>query len=904
MFPRSLLTVLVASCLAVSAIVLGVGSAAGQAGAGASRVCPVSTSPTRFECLSEIRTNQNGQPLVSADTPSGYGPAQFHTAYNLPTTSATNQTIAIVDAYANPNVYSNLQTYDQRFGLPAFPLCSTSQQSACLAILNQNGSTSGLPSGDSGWGLEISLDVQVAHAICQNCRINLYEANSDYTSDLDTAVNTAAVEGANVISNSYGSFLYECNDTAYNHPSVAVVVSSGDDGYGVACPASMNTVVSVGGTSLYLNGSGGYGSENVWWNDYGGTGSGCSSLNPAPSWQTSNANWSSIACGGGRGMNDVSADADPGTGASVYDSYGYGGWVVMGGTSLSAPLIAGVYGLAASASSYAYPAQSVYQSPGSLHDVTSGSNGYCYDYLQCDAGSGYDLPTGIGTPNGLGGFSATSSSGPANDNLSAAQIVTDSAGTVSGSNVDATSEIGEPENTPESSPIQSVWYAWTAPATGNAVVDTCGSDFDTTLGVYSGSAVNALTPIVSNDDDTAGCVGYTSRVTFPATSGTTYQISVDGYDTDSGAITLNYQLVATAPVNDNFAGATTVLGSAGTATGSNVNATSEPGEPANTPESVPTNSVWFAWQAPSAGTMVLDTCGSGFDTTLGVYTGSAVNALTTVAANDDDPLAICGHKSRVTFDAAAGQTYYYSVDGYGSREGAITLNWNFGGSDTTPPVVSSPTGVIIAPQSLGSTARVHVTWTATDPSGVVLDELQMKKGTGAWTALTLSSPTATSADTTLTVGATYRFRVRATDTSGNTSAWATTSAAKLRVVQENAKSITYSGTWKRASLAAASGGYVKYATTSTARAKLTFTGAAASFVTTVSSARGICEIWIDGSLATTFDTYSASTTKKQIVFATPRLNYGSHTIEIRVKGSKRSASTSPRVDVDAFLTWP
>ena len=766
---RSLLTVLVVGCLAVSAFALGSGTVVAQSGAGASRVCPISTSPSRFECLSQVRTNLSGHPQVNADAVYGYGPAQFHAAYNLPTTAPTNQTIAIVDAYANPNVFADLQTYDQHFGLPAFPLCSTSQQSACIAILNEWGATSPLPAANSGWATEISLDVQVAHAICQNCRINLYEANSSFTSDLGTAVDTAVAMGATVVSNSYGSFQNECNDSAYNQPNVAIVVSSGDDGYGVACPASMNTVVSVGGTSLYLNSSGGYGSESVWWNDTGGTGSGCSSVNSAPTWQTSVANWSSTGCGTGRAMNDVSADADPYTGAAEYDSYGEGGWVQIGGTSLAAPIIAGVYALAASASSWSYPAQSVYQSPGSLHDVTSGSNGSCAHSLECNAGSGYDLPTGVGTPNGLGGFSAAIASGPANDNLAAAQILTGPSGTVAGSNVDATGETGE------------------------------------TL---------------------------------------------------------------------------------------------------NTPESVPVGSVWYAWQAPSAGTTVLDTCGSGFDTTLGVYTGSAVDALTSVAANDDDPLAICGQESRVTFDATAGQTYYVSVDGSGSNEGAITLSWNVGDSDTTPPSVSAPTGVIVAPQSLGSTAKVHVSWAATDSSGVILDELQMKKGSGAWTAVQLASPTATSADVTLSVGANYQFRVRATDGPGNVSPWATTTPAALRLLQENRKSISYSGTWKRTSQSGASGGYVKYATSGTSRATLTFTGAAASLVTTVSSGRGICEIWIDGSLAATIDTYAASTTKKRIAFATPRLNYGAHTIEIRVKGSKRSASTSARVDVDAFLTWP
>ena len=225
-------------------------------------------------------------------------------------------------------------------------------------------------------------------------------------------------------------------------------------------------------------------------------------------------------------------------------------------------------------------------------------------------------------------------------------------------------------------------------------------------------------------------------------------------------------------------------------------------------------------------------------------------------------------------------------------------------TDTTPPSIGSPTGFIVAPQTLGKTAHVHMSWGASDPSGISKYEFQKKKGARAWTAVTLGSPTATSVDVALTVGSTYRFRVRATDGAHNTSAWDVTGAAQLRLVQENAAAIAYSGSWKRRALTGASGGYVKYATSSSDRAKLTFTGAAASFVTTLSPARGICEIWVDGSLAATFDTYAAGTTKKRIGYASPRLTFGTHTIEIRVKGAKRSASTSTRVDLDAFLTWP
>jgi subtilase family serine protease len=365
-------------------------------------VCGISRSPSHAECFARVRTDANGRVLVSP-TVSGYGPAQFHTGYNLPTTVVGKHIIAIVDAYSNPNVLANLNTYNAQFGLPTFPKCSKTHKTACLAVRNQNGQKSPLPAGNTGWGLEIALDVQVAHAICQNCRINLYEANSNSFANLATAVNTAAAQGAEVISNSYGAYLNDCStQPAYNHTKVAVTVSAGDSGFGVACPANQNTVVAVGGTTLNLDQSNNYVSESVW----SGTGSGCSTVISAQTWQTSASNWAAIGCGTKRGMNDVSADADPATGAAVYDTYGYSGWLVVGGTSLSAPLIGAVYALAQNVQNWNYPAQSVYLLPGSLHDVTTGGNGgSCSSHpLQCHAGTGYDLPTGIGTPNGLGGF--------------------------------------------------------------------------------------------------------------------------------------------------------------------------------------------------------------------------------------------------------------------------------------------------------------------------------------------------------------------------------------------------------------------------------------------------------------------------------------------------------------------
>jgi subtilase family serine protease len=282
--------------------------------------------------------------------------------------------------------------------------------------MNETGGTtlpaSGVP---SGWDVEISLDVQAAHEICENCKIMLVEATSPSTADLGTAVDTAVAKGANVVSNSYGSYTTGSLGTGgaasyYDHPGHAIVVSAGDSGFGPAFPADLNTVVSVGGTNLQLGAGNAYAGESVWNNGPGqdATGSGCDNGSHARSWQTALSSWASTGCGAFRAMNDVSADADPNTGAAVYDSAW--GWMQVGGTSLAAPLIAGVYGLAANASSKSYPAAIPYAHAGSLHDVKSGNDLpgnaslTCSASLQCNAATGYDLPTGLGTPNGIGGF--------------------------------------------------------------------------------------------------------------------------------------------------------------------------------------------------------------------------------------------------------------------------------------------------------------------------------------------------------------------------------------------------------------------------------------------------------------------------------------------------------------------
>jgi len=354
-------------------------------------------------CAARVVVDDAGNAKANAALPSGYGPQQFLAAYNLPGSASLTPgpVVAIVDAYDDPNIAGDLKTYSTKFGIPVLPACSGSIQSSavsCFQKMNQNGGTNSFPRSNSGWALEISLDVETIHAACQNCRILLVEANSSGYADLLRAVDTAVAHGAAVVSNSWGSneFSGEASyDSHFNHRGVAFTFSAGDGGYGVEYPAASQYVTAVGGTTLLVNPDNSYLSESAW----NGTGSGCSAYEGKPSWQTDLAGCAK------RTVADVSADADPATGAAVYDSVRYdgqAGWFQVGGTSLASPLIAATYalgGVPAAISANAVP----YLSTGTLHDVLTGSNGNCGSYL-CHAGAGYDGPTGLGTPNGTSAF--------------------------------------------------------------------------------------------------------------------------------------------------------------------------------------------------------------------------------------------------------------------------------------------------------------------------------------------------------------------------------------------------------------------------------------------------------------------------------------------------------------------
>jgi subtilase family serine protease len=334
-----------------------------------------------------IRLGKASPDLVGA--PSGYGPGDLRSAYKVTALGNTYTTVAIVDAYGYPNAERDLGVYRAQYGLPA---CTTAN--GCFRKVNQNGYTT-YPAANVGWEQETALDLDMASAMCPNCKILLVQANTASFGALATAVNTAARLGAHAISNSYGGGEYGSTyyEGAYNHPGVAVTASSGDSGYGVEFPASSPHVIAVGGTSLRRSPTSTRGwTESVW----NGAGSGCSSYYAKPTWQTDRL------CGR-RTVADVSAVADPYTGVAVYgptNSYS-SGWMVFGGTSVAAPLVAGVYGANGGAVNYG---SNPYANLGGLFDINGGSNGACGGSYLCTGGLGYDGPTGLGTPNGIIAF--------------------------------------------------------------------------------------------------------------------------------------------------------------------------------------------------------------------------------------------------------------------------------------------------------------------------------------------------------------------------------------------------------------------------------------------------------------------------------------------------------------------
>lgn len=428
-------------------------------------------------------------------------PAALHSAYGLPENSPPadgTQTIALVDAYNDLHAEADLRVYDEAIDHRdeelhlslRLPPCT--KANGCFEQVNQHGETANLPfpasqqaledeeavckgtrSGNrkaackeveeaAGWGVEISTDLDVAHSVCENCRIRLVEAASAGYVDLEAAERTAGRPsgdedgvGATEISNSWGGEEPPIESEAFNHPGIVVTAAAGDFGYrnwtmaeeaqahretyysGADYPASSPHVVAVGGTKLTQE-NGIRVRETAWNEDpdpsgenSGAGGGGCSAYFTAPEWQEAVPDWSQVGCGSKRAVADVAADGDPYTGVLVYDSAeSEDSFIVIGGTSVASPIVAAAFALGGGAQGVAYPAQTLYSHLGTagLYDVLEGGNGRCHDVysgscsgsmspsstlypfdcgsgvLICNTGPGYDGPTGVGTPYGICAF--------------------------------------------------------------------------------------------------------------------------------------------------------------------------------------------------------------------------------------------------------------------------------------------------------------------------------------------------------------------------------------------------------------------------------------------------------------------------------------------------------------------
>ncbi len=469
------------------------GSTSTSAGLRYARVVPVCDRPKPGEsrCMalrwvpvpagtSGARAYRSSAADNGAGPAAGFTPRQIAGAYRVNTAGATTQTVAIVDAYADPYARSELNTFDRRYRLPL-------ETAISLRIVNQRGRTTGLPRADASWATEIALDLQAVRGLCNKCRILLVEADSASGVSLAATVDTAVRMGARIVSNSYGApetYSTRAIQAAYNRVGVLITASTGDDGWyswdyandpvytpgtsdnEPSVPAAYPSVVAVGGTALTLNANGTRRSETVWnengptdatglryGTSAGATGGGCSTLFTVSAAQLRVAGFASLGCGGHRMTGDIAAVADPATGYDIYSVY-YRGWVTFGGTSLSAPIIAALSGLAGGPRGVPSPAQTLYNHSRTTYDVTRGGNAFCGsdtkatcaatvssltggatrnpnnlanqygDWMglvdcgfaynggtallvndkQCIARTGFDGPTGIGTPNGLTTF--------------------------------------------------------------------------------------------------------------------------------------------------------------------------------------------------------------------------------------------------------------------------------------------------------------------------------------------------------------------------------------------------------------------------------------------------------------------------------------------------------------------
>lgn len=351
-------------------------------GAGHQPACPGSGAVGAARCYAQVVDRAPGTPATTT-SPTGLSPSTVKSAYNFPTsvTAGAGQTIGIVDAYDDPTAESDLAVFDSTFNLPA---CT--HANGCFTKVNQTGGTR-YPRANSGWALEISLDVQWAHAVAPGAKIVLVEASSASFTNL-LAAEDYAKGHSKYVSNSWGGSEFSgesSDDSHFVQQGVSFFVSAGDTGLPAQYPSSSPAVVSVGGTTLHFDSNRNFSSETGW----SSGGGGCSAYETATSAQSLFSQYPQVNCGGRRATPDVSLDADPASGVSVYDSttyQGQSGWFTVGGTSASSPMWAARSADAAVVVNSSY----VYGTSIGYRDVTSGNNG-----AACLVG--YDLCTGRGS---------------------------------------------------------------------------------------------------------------------------------------------------------------------------------------------------------------------------------------------------------------------------------------------------------------------------------------------------------------------------------------------------------------------------------------------------------------------------------------------------------------------------
>jgi hypothetical protein len=509
----------------------GTRSSAAEVGVGAAPAgCSRAAGPLSARCYLSVEhaspanqapATENARTCIVSKS-AGWSACNIENAYAV--TKATKNDgsgnlVAVVDAYDDPKAEADLAVYRSANHLPA---CTTAN--GCFAKVNQLGQAGNYPSPDAGWASEISIDIQMASAVCPLCHILLVEANSSGFGDLATAENEAVALGAHVISNSWGSgeFNGETSyDTNWDHPGVDITFSSGDGAYqgGVQYPSASPFVTSVGGTQLKPKTNTRGWKETAWVNNSAspptqGSGSGCSSYEAKPTWQ------SDPSCSN-RMTADVGAVA---ANVKFYDSQ-EGGWLYGFGTSVSSPIIAGMYGLADNQPTYTVAASAAYSAPaGDLYDITKGAEGTCTPSYFCQAGPGYDGPTGLGTPNGFGAFQVPVTGPPTINSVSFTGTASDPTVTVTGSDF-GTEPPGSPagcSTTGDNFPGTSLTFndttgGWGA-GTGGDCIGLVVSSYSASQVVYQfGSGYNVYGTANSGDSFSLTVQGatYSGTVTYP-----------------------------------------------------------------------------------------------------------------------------------------------------------------------------------------------------------------------------------------------------------------------------------------------------------------------------------------------------------------------------------------------------